>query len=87
MRRRLPYRGHVLGLLEDFLAPQLRGVQAPRGRETIRSPPRKEWVNRVRRAPAETADDLQDRVPQPAEPRQHREAAQALPECRDPTRQ
>jgi hypothetical protein len=41
----------------------------------------------VRRAPAETADDLQDRVPQPAEPRQHREAAQALPECRDPTRQ
>jgi hypothetical protein len=67
--------------------PQLRGVRAPRGREIIRSPPRKEWVNPVRRVPAETADDLQDRVRPPAAPRQPQEAAQELPECRDPTPQ
>jgi hypothetical protein len=64
------------------------GVRAHRGRETIRSLPRKEWVNPVRRVPAETADDLQDRVRPRAAPRQPREeAAQGLPECRDPTRQ
>ena len=76
MRRPVPYRGHGRGLLEDFLAPQLLGVRAPRGRETIRSPPRKEWVNPVRRVPAETADGLQDRVRPRAAPRQHLEAAQ-----------
>jgi hypothetical protein len=67
--------------------PQLRGGLAPRGPEIIRSPPRKEWVGPVRRVPAETANDLQDRVRPRAAPRQPREAAQGLPECRDPTRQ
>jgi hypothetical protein len=69
--------------------PQLGGVRAPPGREIIRSPPRKEWVNPVRRVPvpAETADDLQDRVRPPAAARQPQEAARGLPECRGPTRQ
>ena len=87
MRRRVPYPGPGLGLPEDFLVPQLGAVQALRGRGIIRSLPRKEWASPVRRVPLETADDLQDRVRPPAAARQPQEAAQALPECRDPTRQ
>jgi hypothetical protein len=67
--------------------PQLAGVRAPRGLEIIRSLPRKEWASPVRGVPVETADDLQDRVRPPAAARQPQQAAQALPECRDPTRQ
>jgi hypothetical protein len=67
--------------------PQLGGVRAPRGLEIIRSLPRKVWAGPVRRVPREMAGDLQDRVRPPAAARQPQEAAQALPECRDPTRQ
>jgi hypothetical protein len=87
VRRRVPYRGHGLALLEDFLVHQLRGGLAHRGREIIRSPPRKEWVGPVRHVLLETADSLQDRVHPPAAASQAQEAGQELRECRGPTRQ
>ena len=79
VRRPGPHRGHGLGPPEDFLAPQLRGVLVLRGPAITRSPPRKEWVGPVRRVPAETALDLQDRARPPAAARQRQAAAQELP--------
>ncbi len=82
------HHGHGQGQPVDCRERRLRGVLVPRGPATIPSPPRKEWVNPVRRVPGEMADDLRDRVhPPAAPPRQPQEAAQGLPECRDPTRQ
>lgn len=87
MRRLVRYRGHGLGLPEDFLVPKLGGVLAPRGLEIIRSLPRKEWVGPARRVPVETLHHLQDRVHPPAAASQAQEAGQEFPECRGPTRQ
>ncbi len=68
--------------------PQLRGGLVPRGREIIRSPPRKEWAGPVRRVLVETAGHLQqDSVHPPAAASQAQEAGQELRECRGPTRQ
>ena len=82
----MPHRGHGPGRLEDCPAPQRRGVLVLRGQAITRSPPRKEWVNPVRRVPAETALDLPDHARPPAARHWLQAAAQELRECHDPTR-
>ena len=81
-----PHHGHVQDPPEDSPALLLRGVPVPRGPATTRSPPRREWVGRVRRVPARTALDLGKRVRLLAALHWHRAVAQEFRECHDPTR-
>jgi len=86
MRPVPPHHGHVPGPPEDSPALQLRGVPAPRGPATTRSPHRKEWVGRVRRGPARTALGLGNRVRLPVVLRWPRAVAKGFRECHDRTR-
>jgi hypothetical protein len=81
-----PHHGRVPGPPEDSPALQLHGVPVRRGPATTRSPPRREWVGRVRRVPARTPLDLGSRVHLPAVLRWPLAVAQEFRECHDPTR-